>query len=99
MTESEVEMKLIIDIDEADYHRIEFGFASDDDAPLLEKIFKNGTPLKTGHWIKTDKRIKDNLYVWKVTCCGREFIADADLKSRDNYCLNCGAKIESEEKT
>lgn len=52
---------------------------------------------KTGQWIRTDKRIKDNLYVWKVTCCGREFIADADLKSRDNYCLNCGAKIESEE--
>lgn len=52
---------------------------------------------KIGQWIKTDKRIKDNLYVWKVTCCGREFIADADLKSRDNYCLNCGAKIESED--
>lgn len=42
-------MKLIIDIDEADYHRIENGFASDDDAPLLEKIFKNGTPIPKGH--------------------------------------------------
>ena len=39
------------------------------------------------------------MYVWKATCCGREFIADADLKSRDNYCLNCGAKMKSATET
>lgn len=64
---------------------------------ILYELPVNHVKGKEGQWIRTDKRIKDNLYVWKVTCCGREFIADADLKSRDNYCLNCGAKIESEE--
>lgn len=38
-------MKLIIDIDEGDYHRIASGFGQEEDALLLEKIFENGTPI------------------------------------------------------
>jgi hypothetical protein len=38
-------MKLIIDIHEGDYHRIASGFGQEEDALLLEKIFKNGTPI------------------------------------------------------
>ena len=38
-------MKLIIEIDEEDYHRIASGFGQEEDALLLEKIFKNGTPI------------------------------------------------------
>ncbi len=39
-------MKLIIEIDEEDYHRIASGFGQEEDALLLEKIFKNGIPLE-----------------------------------------------------
>jgi hypothetical protein len=38
-------MKLMIEIDEEDYHRIASGFGQEEDALLLEKIFKNGTPI------------------------------------------------------
>ena len=38
-------MKLIIDIDEEDYYRIASGFGQEEDALLLEKVFKNGTPI------------------------------------------------------
>jgi hypothetical protein len=38
-------MKLIINIDEEDHHRIASGFGQEEDALLLEKIFKNGTPI------------------------------------------------------
>ena len=91
-------MKLIVDVPHSLYANLSTIKNESVAGKRILECVKNGTPLKTGQWIKTDKRIKDNLYVWKVTCCGREFIADADLKSRDNYCLNCGAKIKSEDK-
>lgn len=39
-------MQLVIDIDKNDYYRFINGFASDDDSPLIEKLFKNGVPLE-----------------------------------------------------
>ena len=42
-------MQIVIDIDEEDYHRIASGFGQEEDALLLEKIFKNGIPLPKGH--------------------------------------------------
>jgi len=39
-------MKLIIDIDESIYHRFINGFANEDDAYLIEQLFKNGTPYE-----------------------------------------------------
>jgi hypothetical protein len=39
-------MKLIIDIDENIYHRFISGFANENDAHLIEQLFKNGTPYE-----------------------------------------------------
>ena len=100
-------MKLIIDIDESDYYRIEHGFANEDDALLLEKIFKNGTPIyeeesKTGYWIY-DKH-KSNWYdsIYRCSCCGRTILISFDKKADVNLCrdypyCHCGAKMEEEE--
>ena len=38
-------MRIMIDIPEEDYYRIASGFGQEEDALLLEKIFKNGTPI------------------------------------------------------
>ena len=39
------DIKLVIKINENTYHRFINGFANEDDAVLIEKLFKNGTPL------------------------------------------------------
>ncbi len=43
------DIELVIKISEEEYHRIASGFGQEEDALLLEKIFKNGTPLPKGH--------------------------------------------------
>lgn len=91
-------MKLIVDVPNSLYANLSAIKNESVAGKRILECVKNGTLIKTGQWIKIDTRIKYNLYVWKATCCGREFIADADLKIRDNYCLNCGAKIKSEDK-
>ncbi len=42
-------MKIVIDINENIYHRFVNGFAYEDDAYLIEQLFKNGTPLSNCH--------------------------------------------------
>ena len=42
-------MKVVVDIDENIYHRFVNGFVDEDDAVLIENLFKNGTPLPKGH--------------------------------------------------
>lgn len=42
-------MQIVINIDDNIYHRFVNGFANDDDAYLIEQLFKNGTPLPKGH--------------------------------------------------
>ena len=44
-------IKLIIEIDENDYHRFVNGFANEDDSILIENLFKNGTPITDGDLI------------------------------------------------
>ena len=39
-------MKVVIDIDENIYHRFVAGFVNEDDANLIERLFKNGVPLQ-----------------------------------------------------
>ena len=56
------DIELVIKIDENIYHRIANGFADEDDAPLLEILFKNGTPLPKGH----KRLIEDNFEVGPV---------------------------------
>lgn len=50
-------MKIVIDIDKNIYHRFVNGFANEDDAYLIEQLFKNGTPLPEGHGELIDKDI------------------------------------------
>ena len=44
-------IKLIIEIDENDYHRFVSGFANEDDSILIENLFKNGAPITDGDLI------------------------------------------------
>lgn len=58
---------------------------------------KNGTPLKTGHWIKWYETIEKELYTihdphCKCSECNREY--DPYIASLVNYCPNCGAKMK-----
>lgn len=50
-------MKIVIDIDDSIYHRFVAGFANDDDACLIQQLFKNGTLLPKGHGELIDKDI------------------------------------------
>lgn len=53
-------MQIVIEIDEEDYYRIASGFGQEEDALLLEKIFKNGTVLpEHGRLIDADALIKE----------------------------------------
>ena len=54
-------MKIVIDIDNADYHRFINDFANENDANLLESIFKHGTPLSKEHgkWIPVSERLPE----------------------------------------
>ena len=53
-------MKIVIDINENIYHRFINGFANEDDAYLIEQLFKNGTSLPKGHGrlIDADETLK-----------------------------------------
>lgn len=50
-------MEIVINIDENIYHRFVNGFANEDDAYLIEQLFKNGRVLPKGHGELIDKNI------------------------------------------
>ena len=61
-------MKIVIDVDGNTYHKFVSGFANEDDAYLIEQLFKNSTPLPKGHGrlIDADKTLATawaNFYV------------------------------------
>ncbi len=55
-------MKIVIDIDENIYHRFVSGFANEDDAYLIEQLFKNGTLLPKGHGRLIDASMLRSMY-------------------------------------
>lgn len=67
-------MKVVIDIDELSYHRFAAGFANEDDAGLIEYLFKNGVPLPKGHG-----RLVDENYIIAELVYRRHLLAD-DVK-------------------
>lgn len=69
-------MKYVIEIDNATYHRFVAGFANENDADLIEEIFKNAKPLPEGHGAIKDVelviKIPEKIYesVMDGTYCG-----------------------------
>ena len=56
-------MHVVIDIDESTYHRFACGFANEDDAGLIERLFKSGTVLPKCHGRLIDEdKVCDLLY-------------------------------------
>ena len=43
------DIKVVVKINENTYHRFVDGFADEDDAPLIEKLFKSAEILPKGH--------------------------------------------------
>ncbi len=50
-------MEIVININENIYHRFVNGFANEDDAYLIEQLFKTGKVLPKGHGELIDKNI------------------------------------------
>lgn len=48
---------------------------------------------KTGHWIKVHPLQADDEGAYMCSCCE---VGDWNLKGTENFCPNCGAKMESE---
>lgn len=48
---------------------------------------------KTGHWIKSQDCYGNNHFT--CSCCGHDIATKADIWG-DNYCSNCGCRMESE---
>lgn len=69
-------MKYVVEIDDATYHRFVAGFANENDAGLIEKIFKNAEPLPERHGAIKDVelviKISEKIYesVMNGTYCG-----------------------------
>jgi len=62
---------------------------------VVDKAIQHGTPLKTGHWINVGYYFPgdyENIDYVKCSCCNVDSLEEGD------YCPNCGAKMESEEK-
>lgn len=63
-------MKLIIDIDESIYHRFINGFTNENDAYLIEQLFKNSTLYEDGSqsvWIPVSEELPKHNGVYNVT--------------------------------
>lgn len=95
-------MKLIIDIDKNIYHRFTNGFANENDAHLIEQLFKNGKPYEErpqGEWIgDTDYESYQGYYeAYKCNRCGYG-LHWRDYTNEYKFCPNCGADMRSYEK-
>lgn len=55
-------------------------------------ILKDGTPVKHGHFIKTDG-FSDEMIEWVKCSICKEIVPDYDYK----YCPHCGARMDGEE--
>lgn len=90
-------MKIVIDINEADYHRFVAGFANEDDATEIQKIFKNGTPLPKGHGrlIDADKLDVGYVHDRDGSLSGYRYLTKYDI---DNAPTIIEADEESEDK-
>lgn len=82
--------EVIIPTENGGYEYVEVFYKDDvDNAPTVE-----AEPIRHGHWIE-EKSIGDCCY--KCSNCG--FIRDAYLLEIENYCPNCGARMDEEVNT
>jgi len=86
---------------------VEYEYPCEHKPPVEADIYLHGdkvttseiTPIKTGHWIDTDewRETVDGFEQWgyfrKCSRCGYVF----KFLEIDNYCPNCGAKMEIQE--
>ena len=83
------EIELIIKIPEEDWKFLKESDGCRWSRTIVESVI-NGTPIKTGRWI--DAESLDGALWYACSECGEtEFHAT-------NYCPNCGAKMESDDK-
>lgn len=83
-------MKLIIDIDKNIYHRFTNGFANENDAHLIEQLFKNGKPYEErpqGEWIISEYVDTRRGFITKCPFCKTDTIGGG------NFCSYCGADM------
>ena len=83
-------MRLIIDIGENDYHRIASGFGQEEDALLLEKIFKNGTLIPDNATVCDIEQIRTEIKSLKIhgtddVSITNNFAIDKVLQIIDKY--------------
>lgn len=53
------------------------------------------TPVKHGHWIKDGQPNKNSETLYRCSICG--YLEVVPLYDTNNYCGNCGAKMDSKE--
>lgn len=75
-------VELVVKIDESSYYRIISGFVNEDDADLLEDLFKKGILLPKGH----KRLIEDDFEVGPVfdeegNRVGYRYVTEYDLKN------------------
>ncbi len=64
---------------------------------VIGAAIKNGIPLKKGHWIKSRDCYGNNHF----TCsfCEHDIATKYSDTWKDNYCSNCGAKMEADKES
>ena len=81
-------MKLVIDISEDDYRKVQDGRAS---VRLMRKAIANGTPLPKGHWIH---RTQDGGCFWEE--CS---VCHTERAFSTKYCPDCGTYMYADIRT
>ena len=88
-------MQIVIELSELDYKWITLRKGDETLYPLTLTVYdaiKNGTPVKSGHWIKETEHVD------QCSECGQMVLNT----SNNNYCPNCGCGMvepqESEDK-
>lgn len=67
---------------------IRTGYADVGLCPTIE-----AEPIKHGQWINVNDGKWNTVYVLKCSCCGE---IDTRMYVTDNYCPNCGAKMDAQ---
>ena len=77
------DIEVVVKMNEYTYQRFIDGFADEDDAPLIEELFKNGTPLPKGHGRLIDADDVNNHIVGYVYLNSCPTIIEADKGNKE----------------
>lgn len=98
MTRDEARKRLKMILEEATEYENAVCYVTSDDADALDMAIKAlEKEPKIGRWIKTPKAVMGEGYMWFCDKCEHQVYQDSSRPyPSENYCPNCGAKMEVE---